>query len=56
MPTKTLEDLFVDGVKDIYYAERKIIARDPTLNASQSPRRYCSRLARSKAICAVPSR
>jgi ferritin-like metal-binding protein YciE len=26
MPTKTLEDLFVDGVKDIYYAERKIIA------------------------------
>lgn len=26
MPTKTLEDLFTDGVKDIYYAERKIIA------------------------------
>lgn len=26
MPTKTMEDLFVDGVKDIYYAERKIIA------------------------------
>ncbi|CAK7255044.1 ferritin-like domain-containing protein [Shinella yambaruensis] len=26
MPTKTLEDLFIDGVKDIYYAERKIIA------------------------------
>jgi len=26
MPAKTLEDLFVDGVKDIYYAERKIIA------------------------------
>src|SRR5687768_7551192 len=26
MPVKTLEDLFVDGVKDIYYAERKIIA------------------------------
>lgn len=26
MATKTLEDLFTDGVKDIYYAERKIIA------------------------------
>jgi ferritin-like metal-binding protein YciE len=26
MPVKTLEDLFIDGVKDIYYAERKIIA------------------------------
>jgi ferritin-like metal-binding protein YciE len=26
MPAKTLEDLFGDGVKDIYYAERKIIA------------------------------
>lgn len=26
MPTKTMEDLFVDGLKDIYYAERKIIA------------------------------
>lgn len=26
MQTKTLEDLFTDGVKDIYYAERKIIA------------------------------
>lgn len=26
MPTKTLEDLFLDGVKDIYYADRKIIA------------------------------
>ena len=26
MATKTLEDLFIDGVKDIYYAERKIIA------------------------------
>lgn len=26
MPTKTMEDLFLDGVKDIYYAERKIIA------------------------------
>jgi len=26
MPTKTLDDLFIDGVKDIYYAERKIIA------------------------------
>jgi ferritin-like metal-binding protein YciE len=26
MPTKTLEDLFIDGVKDIYYAERKIVA------------------------------
>jgi ferritin-like metal-binding protein YciE len=26
MPAKTLEDLFIDGVKDIYYAERKIIA------------------------------
>jgi ferritin-like metal-binding protein YciE len=26
MPAKTLEDMFVDGVKDIYYAERKIIA------------------------------
>ena len=25
MPVKTLEDLFTDGVKDIYYAERKII-------------------------------
>jgi ferritin-like metal-binding protein YciE len=25
MATKTLEDLFIDGVKDIYYAERKII-------------------------------
>ncbi len=26
MATKTLEDLFTDGVKDIYYAERKIVA------------------------------
>jgi ferritin-like metal-binding protein YciE len=26
MQVKTLEDLFVDGLKDIYYAERKIIA------------------------------
>lgn len=26
LPAKTLEDLFIDGVKDIYYAERKIIA------------------------------
>ncbi|ANH08363.1 MULTISPECIES: ferritin-like domain-containing protein [Shinella] len=26
MATKTMEDLFVDGIKDIYYAERKIIA------------------------------
>jgi len=26
MSAKTLEDLFIDGVKDIYYAERKIIA------------------------------
>lgn len=25
MPVKTLEDLFTDGVKDIYYAERKIV-------------------------------
>jgi ferritin-like metal-binding protein YciE len=26
MAIKTLEDLFIDGVKDIYYAERKIVA------------------------------
>lgn len=26
MPTKTMEGLFLDGIKDIYYAERKIIA------------------------------
>jgi ferritin-like metal-binding protein YciE len=26
MPTKTMDDLFIDGVKDIYYAERKIVA------------------------------
>lgn len=26
MQTKTMEDLFFDGVKDIYYAERKIVA------------------------------
>lgn len=26
MATKTLEDLFIDGVKDIFYAERKIVA------------------------------
>lgn len=26
MPTKTMDDLFLDGIKDIYYAERKIIA------------------------------
>lgn len=26
MPAKTLEDLFIVGVKDIYYAERKIVA------------------------------
>lgn len=25
MPMKTLEDLFVDGVKDIYYAEKQIL-------------------------------
>lgn len=26
MAIKTLEDLFIDGVKDIYYAERKIVS------------------------------
>jgi ferritin-like metal-binding protein YciE len=25
MPTKTLEDMFVDGLKDIYFAERQIL-------------------------------
>ena len=43
MPVKTLEDLFTDGVKDIYYAERKIIgglkkmirgAKSPDLKAA----------------------
>lgn len=26
MPTKTMDDLFLDGLKDIYYAERRITA------------------------------
>jgi ferritin-like metal-binding protein YciE len=43
MAAKTLEDLFIDGVKDIYYAERKIIgalkkmsrgAKSPDLRAA----------------------
>lgn len=43
MAAKTLEDLFIDGVKDIYYAERKIIgalkkmsrgAKSPDLKAA----------------------
>ena len=43
MPVKTLEDLFTDGVKDIYYAERKIVgglkkmirgAKSPDLKAA----------------------
>jgi ferritin-like metal-binding protein YciE len=32
MATKTLEDLFIDGVKDIYYAERKIISALKKMN------------------------
>jgi ferritin-like metal-binding protein YciE len=43
MPVKTLEDLFADGVKDIYYAEKKILgglkkmirgAKSPDLKAA----------------------
>jgi ferritin-like metal-binding protein YciE len=32
MVTKTLEDLFIDGVKDVYYAERKIISALKKMN------------------------
>jgi ferritin-like metal-binding protein YciE len=43
MPIKTLEDLFIEGVKDIYYAEKKILqalkkmsrgAKSPDLKAA----------------------
>ena len=38
MPTKTLEDLFLDTLKDIYYAERKIVRALPKMaRAAQSP-------------------
>jgi hypothetical protein len=38
MPTKTLEDLFTDGIKDIYYAERKIVAGlKKMIRGAQSP-------------------
>lgn len=36
--TKTLEDLFLNGLKDIYYAERKILKTLPKLaRAAQQP-------------------
>lgn len=38
MPIKTLEDLFTDGIKDIYYAERKIVAGlKKMIRGAQSP-------------------
>jgi ferritin-like metal-binding protein YciE len=38
MPTKTFEDLFTDGIKDIYYAERKIVAGlKKMIRGAQSP-------------------
>ncbi len=38
MPTKTLDDLFLDRLKDIYYAERKIVRALPKMaRAAQSP-------------------
>jgi ferritin-like metal-binding protein YciE len=38
MPMKTLEDLFVDGVKDIYYAEKQIVkALKKMARGAQSP-------------------
>ena len=38
MPTKTLEDLFLDTLKDIYYAERKIVRALPKMaRAARSP-------------------
>lgn len=38
MPTKTLDDLFLDTLKDIYYAERKIVRALPKMaRAAQSP-------------------
>lgn len=38
MPAKTLEMLFVDTLKDIYYAERKILKALPKMaRAAQSP-------------------
>jgi ferritin-like metal-binding protein YciE len=37
MTTKTLEDMFTDGLKDIYYAERKILKALPKMaRAAQS--------------------
>jgi ferritin-like metal-binding protein YciE len=37
MNTKTLEDMFTDGLKDIYYAERKILKALPKMaRAAQS--------------------
>lgn len=38
MPTKTLDDLFHDTLKDIYYAERKIVRALPKMaRAARSP-------------------
>lgn len=38
MATKTLEDLFTDGLKDIYYAERKIVGGlKKMIRGAQSP-------------------
>lgn len=38
MKTKTLEDLFTDMLKDVYYAERKILKALPKMaRAAQSP-------------------
>lgn len=38
MPTKTLADLFVDLLKDVYYAERKILRALPKMaRGAQSP-------------------
>ncbi|MBL4918898.1 ferritin-like domain-containing protein [Szabonella alba] len=38
MKTKTLEDLFIDMLKDIYYAERKILKALPKMaRSAQSP-------------------
>ena len=35
--TKTLENLFYDGLKDIYYAERKILKALPKMALRSDP-------------------
>ena len=47
MKTKTLDDLFYDGLKDIYYTERKILK-----DAAVEARSYQRQVARDQAASA----